>query len=101
VDDDAKIVIALVELATLIVCVGAGIVCRAWWNAVGIAVLWALVLGFVVYLREADNTIEGQAFALTFVFDVLKIQLLPAAFVAALASLASNAVRKHRARRSM
>jgi hypothetical protein len=98
VDD---LIIPLVELVTLIVCVGAGIVFRAWWKAIGIAILCALLPGFVLLFLSDDKSSEGQLFIVVIYIDWLKFQLPAAVLVAALSSLASYAVRRRRARRLM
>jgi hypothetical protein len=93
VDD---LIIPLVELITLIVCVSAGIVFRAWWKAICVAILCALLPGFILLLLSEDKSFEGQAFIAVIYIDWLKFQLPAAVLVAALSSLASYFVRRRR-----
>jgi len=95
------IIFSLVGLAILAGCVGAGIVCRAWWNAVGIAVTWTLFLAFVYYLIVASQSGASDAydyaFLLTFFIDPLKYLLPGVAVIAAVTSLGSTFIRRRRA----
>lgn len=99
-----QIVLVLVSLATLVVWIGAGIVSRTWWNAVGIAVTGTLFFSFVTFLLATSGTAmldPYDSLGVALIFALLGYLLPIGAIVAAVTSLVSNFVRRRRASKNV
>jgi len=95
----SDMVFVIAGAVTLAVWVGAGIVCKTWRKAVGIAVAWTLSLGLVFSYIAASAGSDRQiveSLARSLVVEALAYLLPAAAVVAAVTSLVSNFIRRHR-----
>jgi hypothetical protein len=95
-----QIILALIGLATLVVWVGAGVVCGTWWNAVGVAVTGTLFFAFVIFLLTIGSAAMLDPYdylGVALIFSLLGYLLPIGAVVAAVTSLISNFIRRRRA----